>query len=81
MRRMGLTDTEYCIYNGTSQVAQMVKNLPGMSETWVQSLAQEDPLEEVDGNTLGVRAGTGKGGVIIMELPFVACQAGGGGFT
>ena len=24
----------------------MVKNLPGMSETWVQSLAQEDPLEE-----------------------------------
>ena len=43
---MGLTDTEYCIYNGTSQVAQMVKNLPGMSETWVQSLAQEDPLEE-----------------------------------
>ena len=46
MRRMGLTDTEYYIYNGTSQVAQMVKNLPGMSETWVQSLGQEDPLEE-----------------------------------
>ena len=46
MRGMGLTDTEYYIYNGTSQVAQMVKNLPGMSETWVQSLGQEDPLEE-----------------------------------
>ena len=26
-------------------VAQMVKNLPVMQETWVQSLGQEDPLE------------------------------------
>jgi len=24
----------------------MVKNLPGMQETWVQSLGQEDPLEK-----------------------------------
>ena len=29
-----------------SLVAQMVKNLPPMQETWVQSLGQEDPLEE-----------------------------------
>ena len=29
-----------------SQVAQMVKNLPAMQETWVQSLGQEDPLEK-----------------------------------
>ena len=28
------------------QVAQIVKNLPAMQETWVQSLGQEDPLEE-----------------------------------
>ena len=28
-----------------SLVAQMVKNLPAMQETWVQSLNQEDPLE------------------------------------
>ena len=28
-----------------SQVAQMVKNLPAMCETWVESLDQEDPLE------------------------------------
>ena len=28
------------------QVAQMVKNLPAVQETWVQSLGQEDPLEE-----------------------------------
>ena len=29
-----------------SLVAQMVKNLPSMWEGWVQSLVQEDPLEE-----------------------------------
>ena len=29
-----------------SLVAQMAKNLPAMQETWVQSLGQEDPLEE-----------------------------------
>ena len=27
-------------------VAQLVKNLPVMRETWVQSLGWEDPLEE-----------------------------------
>ena len=29
-----------------SLVAQMVKNLPVMPETWVQPLGQEDPLEK-----------------------------------
>ena len=29
-----------------SLVAQMVKNLPAMQETWIQSLGQEDPPEE-----------------------------------
>ena len=29
-----------------SLVAQMVKNLPSMQETWVPSLGWEDPLEE-----------------------------------
>ena len=29
-----------------SLVAQMVKNLPEMQKTWVQSLGWEDPLEE-----------------------------------
>ena len=29
-----------------SMVAQLVKNLPAMQETWVQSLGQEDPLEQ-----------------------------------
>ena len=29
-----------------SLVAQTVNNLPAMQETWVQSLSEEDPLEE-----------------------------------
>ena len=33
-------------YFWTSLVAQMVKNLPAMRETWVQFLGWEDPLEE-----------------------------------
>ena len=34
------------IQNRASLVAQMIKNLPSMQETWVQSLGQEDPLEK-----------------------------------
>ena len=33
-------------YSLASLVAQLVKNLPGMQETWVRSLGCEDPLEE-----------------------------------
>ena len=31
---------------GASQVAQWLKNLPAMQETWLRSLGREDPLEE-----------------------------------
>ena len=31
-----------------TRIAQMVKNLPAMQETWVQSLGWEDPLEKVE---------------------------------
>ena len=31
---------------GASLVAQLVRNLPVMQETWVQSLGWEDPLEK-----------------------------------
>ena len=31
---------------GASLVAQMLKRLPAMQETWVRSLGQEDPLEK-----------------------------------
>ena len=33
-------------YSEASLVAQLVKNLPAMWETWVQSLGWEDPLEK-----------------------------------
>ena len=33
-------------YSWASPVAQKVKNLPRMQETWVRSLGWEDPLEE-----------------------------------
>ena len=33
-------------YSWASLMAQTVKNLPAMWETWVQSLGWEDPLEE-----------------------------------
>ena len=32
--------------SGSSLVAQWVKNLPAVQETWVQSLGQEDPLQK-----------------------------------
>ena len=32
--------------NGASPMAQMVKRLPVMQETWVRSLGQKDPLEK-----------------------------------
>ena len=34
-----------CI-DGASLVAQRLKRLPAMRETWVRSLGQEDPLEK-----------------------------------
>ena len=33
-------------YSWASLVTQLVKNLPAMRETWVQSLGWEDPLEK-----------------------------------
>ena len=33
-------------YSWASLVAQLMKNLPVMLETWVQSLGWEDPLEK-----------------------------------
>ena len=33
-------------YSWASLVAPMVKNLPAVLKTWVQSLGWEDPLEE-----------------------------------
>ena len=39
--------TDYPLqYSWASFVAQLVKNLPVMQETWVQSLGWKDPLEK-----------------------------------
>ena len=35
-----------CLQVRASLVAQLVKNLPAMLQTWVQSLGGEDPLEK-----------------------------------
>ena len=35
----------YFLNNPTTLVAQMVKHLPTMRETWVRSLGLEDPLK------------------------------------
>ena len=37
---------EEITFTWASQVAQRLKRLPGMQETWVQSLSREDPLEK-----------------------------------
>ena len=36
----------YMVTMWTSLVAECVKNLPAMQETWVQPLGWEDPLEK-----------------------------------
>ena len=48
---MGFSRQEYWsgnlpLYIWASFVAQSVKNLPAVQETWVQSLGWEDPLEK-----------------------------------
>ena len=40
------------MYMGASLVAQRVKRLPAMWETWVQSLGREDAPGEGNGNPL-----------------------------
>ena len=45
------TSTHVCLYiythiYGAFLVAQMVKNLPAMRETWIQSLGWDDPMEK-----------------------------------
>ena len=39
-------DCIYLVIFWASLVAQMVKNLPAMQESWVRSLGWEDPLEK-----------------------------------
>ena len=53
-----------------SLVAQMVKNLPAMQETQVQSLAREDPLEKgiaIHSSSLSQRVPQKPGGLESMD--------------
>ena len=50
---------------GASLVAQRVKRLPAMWETWVQSLGQEDPLEK----EMATHSGTLAWKIPSMEKP------------
>ena len=43
-------------YVRASLVAQLVKNLPAMQETWVWSLGWEDPLEKGKANHSSILA-------------------------
>ena len=43
-------------YSWASLVAQLVKNLSAMRETWVQSLGWEDPLEKGTANHSSILA-------------------------
>ena len=45
----------------------MVKNLPSMQETWVQSLGQEDPLEKETATHSGILA---------WEIPWTVAPGG-----
>ena len=48
-----MSEGDYCLFDlnnwidedRASLIAQMINNLPTMWEIWVQSLSQEDPLE------------------------------------
>ena len=45
-----------CFFSGAFLVVQKVKNLPTMRETWVRSLAWEDPLEKGKATHSSIRA-------------------------
>ena len=45
-RKFQLSWNHQLYLHWTSLVAQLVKNLPAMWETWIQSLGWEDPLEK-----------------------------------
>ena len=45
-KRAPTDNLSFILIYGHSLVAQMIKNLPAMWETWVQPLGQEDLLEK-----------------------------------
>ena len=59
MRKNVQTTSQLYLFHllaGTSLIAQSVKNLPAMQETWVQFLGLEDPLEKEMATHSGILA-------------------------
>ena len=46
LSHFNLIDSAIFLEIGASLVAQRLKHLPAMQETWVRSLGREDPLEK-----------------------------------
>ena len=46
VHRVAKSQTRLSDFHKRFLVAQLVKNLPAVQETWVQFLGQEDPLEK-----------------------------------
>ena len=57
-----------------SLVAQTVKGLPAMQETWVRSLGQEDPLEKEKKNNNRIVLDKQASNKLGMELGFRGTQ-------
>ena len=57
-----------------SLVAQMVKNLPAMQETQVQSLGQEEPLEKGMATHSSILAGKSHGQRSLVGYSPVGCK-------
>ena len=61
-------------YSWASLVAQLLKNLPAMWETWVRSLGWEDPLEKeiviiINSTSLGTPCTADIGSVVGYNYP------------
>ena len=56
-------------YSWASLMAQMVKNLPAMWETWVQSLVWEDPLPRSSVGTESACSAGDLGSILGQEDP------------
>jgi len=64
-------------YSWASLVAQLVKNLPTVQDTWVRSLGWEDPLEKgmaIHSSILACRIQVTKSQVRLSEFHFPALE-------
>ena len=58
----------------SSLVAQMVKHLPAIQETWVRSLGWEEPLEKEMATHSSILAGKSRGQRTLVKLQLMGSQ-------